>query len=70
MALGDATAMVIQLGPKHLLTLGRDHAQGVFHPVQQRAGPSGVEDHQLSAERTGAIGVEERREVAVGRLSA
>ncbi|MEU6215580.1 DUF4238 domain-containing protein [Streptomyces sp. NPDC047023] len=29
-ALGDATTMVIPLGPKHLLTLGRDHVQGVL----------------------------------------
>ncbi|MER5775490.1 DUF4238 domain-containing protein [Streptomyces sp. NPDC002039] len=29
MAIGDATTMVIPLGPKHLLTLGRHHAQGI-----------------------------------------
>ncbi|MFF4104337.1 DUF4238 domain-containing protein [Streptomyces sp. NPDC001903] len=29
-AIGDATTMVIPLGPKHLLTLGREHVQGVL----------------------------------------
>lgn len=30
-AIGDATTMVIPLGPKHLLTLGREHTAGVLH---------------------------------------
>ncbi len=31
MALGDATSMVIPLGPKHLLSLGREHTLGVLN---------------------------------------